>query len=128
MKEKENNHPYIIAVGKSMGDISYYFIEIEKHLMCVSNFDVLTTMDRSTKDLFQIFQVPQHYDFIQTLDLFFKVHKVFGMNFEPNLVPAFNFIQYFIYELNTDRSMKPTNKMTDVYTRCKNASSNQNIG
>lgn len=36
MKVKDNNHPYIIAVGSSIENISYYFIEIEKHLMCVS--------------------------------------------------------------------------------------------
>lgn len=38
MKIADNSHPYIIAVGKSNNEaISYYFIEIEKHLMCVSN-------------------------------------------------------------------------------------------
>lgn len=43
MKEKNNNHPYIIAVGESMDNITQNFIEVEKHLMCVSYSCILCT-------------------------------------------------------------------------------------
>lgn len=37
MLRKGNDHPYIIAVGASMREISIYYIEVEKHLIPVSD-------------------------------------------------------------------------------------------
>lgn len=36
MVKKENDHPYIIALGTSKSEIIKYYIEIEKHVIPVS--------------------------------------------------------------------------------------------
>lgn len=33
--EKANNYPYIIACGETKDKILRYYIEVEKHLICV---------------------------------------------------------------------------------------------
>lgn len=37
LHEKSNRHPYIIAVGDSMENITRYYIDLERHLMPVGN-------------------------------------------------------------------------------------------
>lgn len=39
LRERDNNHPYIIAVGDDKKNISRYFIDIESHL-----FDVCSSL------------------------------------------------------------------------------------
>lgn len=53
MKVASNHHSYIIAVGKSNNDnISYYFIDIEKHLMCVStNLELIIQYSKLNNDI-----------------------------------------------------------------------------
>lgn len=68
--------------------------------------------------IFLSFQVPIGYDLIQVIDLYFKIHFVFNLNFEPNLAPMLNFFKYFVYELRNDNFTPPT-KMLDIWNRLK---------
>lgn len=56
------------------------------------------------------------YDLVQTVDLFFKIHFVFNLNFDPNLVPMMNFMKCYIYELHDD-SFVPSTTMIDIWTK-----------
>lgn len=38
LSESSNDHPYIIAVGDTIDDITHYYIELEKHLMPVCKY------------------------------------------------------------------------------------------
>lgn len=45
------------------------------------------------------FQVPLQYNFIQVMDLFFKVHKIFDLDFNKSIKPMMVFLEYFIYKI-----------------------------
>lgn len=40
MKIKNNDHPYIIAYGTSKTEVYKYFVEVEKELIPVSNWEI----------------------------------------------------------------------------------------
>lgn len=60
-------------------------------------------------------KVPEEFDFVETFDLFFKVHKVFNQVFEPDLAVMMGFIQNIIYKMN-EIGVNPTNRMKEVET------------
>lgn len=60
-------------------------------------------------------QVPST-DMISIFDIFFKVHFVFNIEFEPNLVPAMNFLQYYVYKMPI-YGYKPSNRMIDIWNK-----------
>lgn len=68
----------------------------------------------STNDL----QIPPSYDIVHTFDIFFKIHHIFDLNFDKNIVNAVHFIQHFIYNM-TDINIygKPSTRMEDVWNR-----------
>lgn len=37
------------------------------------------------------------YNFIQVIDLFFKVHKLFGQEFNTTIKPMMTFLEYYVY-------------------------------
>lgn len=49
------------------------------------------------------FQVPDDFDAAQTFDLFFKVHKVFNLDFDPNIKPMMQFIEHSIFGIKIAR-------------------------
>lgn len=62
------------------------------------------------------FQVPHDFNFIQAIDLLFKVHILFGCSFDSSLENMFNFLQYFVYGLNKT-TISPSNGMKAVFNR-----------
>lgn len=68
--------------------------------------------------MFDSFQVPLCYDLVRTVDLYFKIHFVFNLNFDPNLAPMMNFMKYYVYELHND-SFTPSTKMIDIWNKIK---------
>lgn len=38
---KENNHPSIIACGKSQKELTHFYIDVEKHLINVSTWIII---------------------------------------------------------------------------------------
>lgn len=78
LNEKSNNHPYIIACGDTIDNITHYYIELEKHLMSVSCGNILPINTIEFKNIFQNFmskycfffsKVPKEYSFAETFDL-----------------------------------------------------------
>lgn len=61
-----------------------------------------------------IIQLPREYGIVETYDLFFKVHKVLNLSFNPVIYNMMNFVQTFIYKLE-DGQRKPSNSMKAVY-------------
>lgn len=57
--------------------------------------------------------MPPHFDFILLLDLFFKVHKLFNLNYFANIMNAFNFFEYYVYEMKS-ADIKPSIKMLNL--------------
>lgn len=60
--------------------------------------------------------MPQGFDIGLTFDVFFKLHKIFNLNFEPNIKNAMNFVQHFVYGFK-ERGVKMTTRMEDVHNR-----------
>lgn len=44
------------------------------------------------------FQVPEKSDFLQTFDIFFKMFKVFILEYSPKYASMMNFFGRFVYE------------------------------
>lgn len=61
------------------------------------------------------FQIPDHFNINQVYDLWFKIHHIFNINFDKQLVNAMLFIQHFVYGMKGPK--KPTTKMEDVFNR-----------
>lgn len=67
---------------------------------------------------------------IKCVDLFFKIHWVLDIHFEPNIEPAMNFLSHFIFELegpkktNDSAAKKPTTKMYEIHNLIEAARKN----
>lgn len=58
-------------------------------------------------------KVPEAFDFIGVVDLFFKIHKIFQLKFHDYLKTAMQFLERFIYEISIDDAFI-TDKMRDL--------------
>lgn len=63
-----------------------------------------------------LFQVPSEYTAVQTFELFFKAHKVFGLEYEANIAPMMKICEHFFYKLPV-KKFNPSLKMTDIYNK-----------
>lgn len=52
--------------------------------------------------VFFVLKVPENFQFVDVMDLFFKVHKIFDLDFHPSNKSMMNFIEVFIFEMNRD--------------------------
>lgn len=57
------------------------------------------------------FQVPSEFSFIQVIDLFFKLHKVFNLDFDKSIMQLMLFFGYFVYGMtNAQNGMHANTK------------------
>lgn len=124
-------NPYIVAIGETKANIIRFYIEVERHFIPVSkglsestdSFHTYWIKFHSIRFVwfcftyfYQSFQLPDSFDFARAIDVFFKIHKIFDMNFDKNISNAMYFIQHYLYDIN-DSEKKPTPRMEDVYNR-----------
>lgn len=74
----KNDYPFIVACGKKEDEISHYIIAIDDQPM----------------------YVPKGFSFEETVDLFFKMHYVFSLEFDPRLENVFLFMEHYIYKID----------------------------
>lgn len=67
--------------------------------------------------IFVVFQVPRDFDILRTMDLLFKIHLIFNIDFDPGVKYFFDFLCYFVYDIGSARNIKPTNKMKDIFNK-----------
>lgn len=77
LKKITNDYPCIVACGKKEDNINRYIISIDNQPM----------------------YVPKEFSFEQTVDLFFKMHYVLSLEFDPRLENVFLFMEHYIYEM-----------------------------
>lgn len=65
---------------------------------------------------YEFLQVPLDFSAAQTFDLYFKVHKVFGLHFNPALKRAMDFVEYFMYE-NKRNGFRQTTGVKTLYNQ-----------
>lgn len=126
MKQKENLYPYIIAYGPTKNCIESYYIDVEHHLIKVrhsprSNYNSITfekciLIILTNAENICDFQMPNGYTIVQTFDVFFKVHKIFDLNFDKNIINAMHFIEHYLYKM-IDKDVSITTRMQDIYNR-----------
>lgn len=58
-------------------------------------------------------KVPESCDFIGVIDLYFKIHKVFDLQYHTHVKTAMQFLERFIYEISIDDTLI-TSKMRDL--------------
>lgn len=51
---------------------------------------------------------------MEAFDMFYKCHKIFNQDYEPNIYNAMNFLQCFIYNLR-DGTKRTTVHMKEVF-------------
>lgn len=73
----KNQYPVIVACGKKEDHISHYIIAIDNQSM----------------------HVPKGFSFEETVDLFFKMHYVFSLEFDPRMENVFLFMEHYIYKM-----------------------------
>lgn len=73
----KNDNPFIVACGEKEDNISRYIIAIDNQPM----------------------YVPTEFSFEQTVDLFFKMHYVLSLEFDPRLENVFLFMEHYIYKM-----------------------------
>lgn len=47
-------------------------------------------------------KVPDNFQFVDVMDLFFKIHKILDLDFQPSIKSMMNFIEVFIFEMDRD--------------------------
>lgn len=55
-----------------------------------------------------IFKAPEKFNFVDAVDLLYKVHKVFDLEFHTNSKHFMNFLDYYVYEDQCDGFITPT--------------------
>lgn len=61
-------------------------------------------------------QLPPGFSFAQTIDLYFKIHEIFGIKFDERLQHAMFFLKHYIYKME-EGNRKPTTKLIELYNR-----------
>lgn len=51
------------------------------------------------------FKVPKKWKFLDVLDMFIKVHKVFYLDYHTHLVHVMKLFGHFIYKMNEDNRL-----------------------
>lgn len=55
-----------------------------------------------------LFQVPDNFDFLNAVDMFIKIHRVFHLHYNPTHKHMCNFIEYYLYENKTENVVTST--------------------
>lgn len=104
----DEDDPYIIAIASQLENQLKFYIEVKKKLLCVSTFTI-TFLNYLTK--FQMIdfhlQVPVGKTFLDVLNLFYKVHKVFNLKFNKNFSAVMNFIDFYIFDVKETQRFIP---------------------
>lgn len=58
----------------------------------------------------ELLQVPIEFDFLQVMDLYFKIHFVFSVPFEPSLVQFMGVFEKYVYGIESDTNIGPATK------------------
>lgn len=97
VRKNKNEYPFIIACGENPEKLTRFFIQIKQ----------------------QLFFVPSNFTFIETVDLFLKIHLTLKQKVDPRLQNVFLFIYSYIFKLeNSGYSFVvnkiPFTKMTEL--------------
>lgn len=95
-----------------------YYIDVKKHLLPVRNI-VHWIYSLILGCMFQICdyeliyisilsKVPEHFDFLNVIDLFFKIHFVFNIGFHNQIKNLFMVLKKHIYKIEGDASLLPS--------------------
>ncbi|XP_057333586.1 uncharacterized protein LOC130672839 [Microplitis mediator] len=88
--EEPSRQPKLIAVGSSKLSVTQFFLRIDNHHISLNLSNIL-----------------------EAIDFLFKAYYVFNVEFDPDLLNFWIFIQNFLYGI----SSKCTNKVQDFYTK-----------
>lgn len=83
-KISESKSPIIVAQGVSKKDISKYYISFDKSIIITNN----TLSD--------------------AIDLLFKIHAVFGIEYNQYLTNFYKYIEHFVFDISETKSVTTT--------------------
>lgn len=95
---RTTKQPIILAVGPNKGAIEEYFIILDNEIL-----------------------PSEENDIVSTLDLLFKIHFVFNLQFETNLKGFFQFLEFFFYNLESNIIITP--RMREIKIKLTNNTS-----
>lgn len=55
-----------------------------------------------------LLQVPEEFTFLQVVDLYFKIHFIFSVPFEPSLSQFMGVFEKHVYGIDGDTNLSPT--------------------
>lgn len=56
------------------------------------------------------FQVPIEFNFLQVMDLYFKIHFIFSVPFEPSLAQFMGVFEKYVFGIESDTKISPVTK------------------
>lgn len=59
-------------------------------------------------------QLPPGFTFAETIDLYFKIHEIFGIKFDERLQQAIFFLKHYIFKMK-EGNRRPTTKLIELH-------------
>lgn len=112
MEQHRNTQPYIVAYGSSKDNITHYSISVDNDLIKV-NVAFFNLGNNLFHKYFTLLQIPDNFSFMETLDLYFKLHHVFEIKFDERLQNVMFFMKHYWFKMK-DGAKKPTTKMIEL--------------
>lgn len=59
-------------------------------------------------------QLPLDFSFAQTIDIYFKIHEIFGIKFDERLQFAMFYLKHYVYKMK-EGNRKPSTKLIELH-------------
>lgn len=59
-------------------------------------------------------QLPPNFSFAQTIDIYFKIHEIFGIKFDERLQCVMFYLKYYVYKMK-EGNRKPSTKIIELH-------------
>lgn len=104
--DKNNTSPYLIIIASQETNGIKYYIDLEKRLMSVGykQMFICSSAWQINFNLFFCFQLPAEYTFVQVVDFYIKLHKLFRLPYHSKIKNLMFFIEYYVYEIDGAKS------------------------
>lgn len=105
---RSNQKPHIITIVSGDKKHVKFYVAVQNYLAPVCITIVLSLLNLSYWKIvkitvhYSVFQIPETFGIIGTLDVFYKVHKIFEIGPHTHCKRLMDFLDYFVYRNEDD--------------------------
>lgn len=115
IRNKNNRSPHFIFICWE-NEMKFYIHVLDRLIsVCTSIYNMILFFNDIKFKFYSarvFFQVPCHFSFVQALDMFYKVHKVFQLPFNKYLEQAMSFFGAFLFKSQEDMNVLTPKTLT----------------